>query len=412
MGIGVARLIAISLLLVGCGRDQDRDPAAVETFEFPRSVDQIEPWLDAARARSRDAHCERPLLGGEPIDGRADEAMLALIDLDGPAGPCLSALHETRAERQGRKPARPKDAIQGFPAPHGAVLTTVARACEAVPALVDAAIRHRDACSPLRPGARERDYGLSLEILNLVYGLDARAAQLAATDDAAAAVRALLDGLRLMHDFRRGTVSMLEVMIASAGERAMLERLAVLLAEEPLPREVLDDVATRLEVLWQTRPRPADAIAGDRISTLALLVDGNHFEVLLWKLPAVALQYSRIEEACPSGATVAACQRGFAALAGESRPRSESTVMPWLFLQETAVDYQLAGLRIHVATLQGAACDPSAVPPALISPPELGEPIGVRAVSPGVSDLTIPYRKHLVRAEDVPIVVWRVRCPF
>ena len=371
--------IAVSLLFAGCADE-------------PLPVDQLS--LDAARARSRDAHCERPLLGGEPIEGRADEAMMALIDPEGPAGACFAAVQKNVGRTRRQRP--PKGALWADPAPYDEHLTAIASACESAPALVGTAIRHRDACSPLRAGAHDGTDEIHLEIISLARGVDARAAQLAATGDAAAAVRALLDGIRLMHDFRRGTVSMHAVTLASPGESMLLGRLEVLLAEHPLPREVLDEVATRLEVLWQTRPHAADVIEGEQIATTDLL-DDEKLEVL-WDVHTLAAEYRQLEEACPAGATVAACQRGLAAL--------EQSVLARLFVMTTAVDYRLAGLRIHVATLQSAGCDPSTVAPALLSPPELGETIDVRG-----SDLTIPYRKHLVRAKSGPIAVWRVRCP-
>ncbi|MBM4370787.1 MAG: hypothetical protein FJ098_03990, partial [Deltaproteobacteria bacterium] len=213
--------------------------------------------VDALLARleaNRDRVCERPVLRGEPLEGPADDDLLAILEGRGALGPCRSFLLDHGDDLLGP----PSSGGGGDTAPMGAFR----EACAALLPAVRQATQHRDACSPFLPGRRGLpDLRASLRILSAARHLAALEVLAGRTAEAS---ERFLDLARLCQDLGRGGPPVVLLIMVSGVQRQILENdLAQILDRGDLEAGDLERLEGALAQLRRSEPSLGEAVAGD-----------------------------------------------------------------------------------------------------------------------------------------------------
>lgn len=326
-------LVAVAVT-AGCNKDDEvrskaetaaggPDPAKVDA-----EIQTLAAALDETLATNASRSCPRPVLRGEASRGRADEKIRALLDPDGPQGPCFAA---TIAD--------------------GSDLVS---ACVSLAKAVTAAVQHGDACSPMMIGRGPVIDSLS-SVVRIGKGLAAVSRARAEAGEPAAALRDLFDGVRLQQDLLRGGVSWLEVMVVHAASEALLDAADAVVAADSLPPEDIPALRKELATLVASEPDVGASLVAERVSQQQYELrgpvsprgwapvggwrdgrpppkratgPGERWQMALaWRV--VAQLAERERAACPSDASVHACVEGLDRLATDLTKGDTDWVQRW-----------------------------------------------------------------------------------
>lgn len=425
----------LALMMLACKGEPvpSSQGGTVETAAPPPiAAETLAPYqqrLEAALAENARRSCPRPVLRGEPVPGRADAAIRAIMEPSPALKACLDAVGEE---------------------------TDVLEPCATLPAAVRAAVAHADACSPYLLGRNPSPPSLT------PYVRTAKA--LVAIGDAwiedgrsPEAWALWLDGVVLGQDLARGGTTWLEAMVSHAGAMILIDHAHEAVERSGLSSEASDAIRRELATLVASEPHPRTHMLGDRLYPLVhevapkLLPEGwtppggwpphqsppgvagpaepPQFFIVWQTLERIAAKQA---EACPADSDVATCLSGLDELvtrmveAGKPGmadvlglaldPEHASTEMitstlegmvapSWSkYLERQAVRrVALHALAVRLAVRGGAACPESGS--ATLVVPGLGDSLGVQRKGGGV-ELTAPA---LVVPDEA--LTWPVSCP-
>lgn len=232
---------------------------------------QLRAALLAELRQSVARSCQRPVLGGEPRAGRADDELTALAEPTGSLARCVQLVTRHRpALRRAlflEKPpaSRPAQALPWAradpPAALRGTLGEVATACRTLPSRLAAAGRFGDACSPYLPGRRRLPDLVPILRLGLATVVLAR--ERAASREEEAALRLLLDGMRFGQDLCRGGTPWIWPLVTGAALTDLVATAAELLATRPLGAATLERLDRWLTLLDQGEPPLVSYVSGE-----------------------------------------------------------------------------------------------------------------------------------------------------
>ncbi len=322
-------IVAASLAFSGC-RDKAASPAKASgpvrlfTDEEVASYRQgLASRLDATKART----CPRPVLRGEASPSAPP--LTAIDAATGDLGACLDAV----------KALSKRGKLTELVAARDPELVGLADRCGGdVQGLMQASIQRPDACSPFQIGVGVARDPIRTTTTAYLLGLRARAA--AGTD--ASGIWLMLDTIRFTQDLARGSVSLVEPMVAAASTNTALDTLAALLAQAPPAGDALPPLAAAVDNLLGSVPQIGDALQGETDS-IALHTGASLLEAPGWIPPGgwpdglqpspvvanpdepdprdqgalmlanAAALAAKLATACPSTATLKACHDGLVA---------------------------------------------------------------------------------------------------
>ncbi len=329
---------------VSCNKKEAEQPAAAARkveLVSKAELEGLEQNLMAEVEKNRAKKCLRPVLRGEPLPGRADEDILALLAPTDPALlECLKQV-ETHNDKISDYLAQPTDKPPAY-------VKEVLVSCATLPGLVSQAVRHEDACSPFLAGRR----GLTRMIHLIRYGkaVAVLAIDAARNGDPSAAFHMTLDLLRLIQDLSRGGGPLIAAMVGVASVSTLAQGGLRTILNEPdgIPAAALAALSSELTALLSTEPTFGSFFAYERYGLSLQMVlprikgkgwvpPGGYdddfdpeadFEELgkpmegldraqemglVW----IATEHSMdaLEKACPSDLAPAACYRGLKAVA-------------------------------------------------------------------------------------------------
>ncbi len=229
-------------------------PAPAALLVGPTELTALEDALMAAVEQNRNRRCPRPVLRGKPLDGPADEAMVAVVESDA-LKDCYDAVKEARDEVQAYLMAD-----FGAKEPPAAVLTK----CKGLPAALAKAVAHADACSPYLFGRRG-----SPSLLPVVRGANAAAIlvrERAREGQWESSFQLATDALRFYQDLGRGPgASLIAAMVGTAAfEHVIDDGLRPALEAGVLPEKLQAMVLKELGLLMASEPRFCDFLAYER----------------------------------------------------------------------------------------------------------------------------------------------------
>jgi len=446
-------LVALGLVLASC-RGEAPDPLpAVAAAEGPlilvppEEIAALRASFDREIAANRARRCPRPVLRGEPREGRADEAIDAVARHRAPGlSACVKALRQEVVE-----------VSTWLVAPIGeppAAIVAVAEACAALDGLIAAAVAHEDACSPYLMGRRP---GPDVHALDSVaQGAYLRSTEHLRAGRLAEAADLLLDWSRLVQDVSRGDgAPILVALMASSSAASVLSIMRRVLDAAAAADDLglLERVAAELGALLDSAVAAPDLLAAERqeVALWSALpaIEGRAYEppggwydgyipppspdeesgpeelvVGLGAAQQAALAWVAVDRrtrgliaACPPGSDYARCREGLrryfeartAALydvvvpdepEGGHTPASRAALRAALLdlldlagqqRYHTYIDvvaeraFELAALRLHAQSLLIRARTGACPPPAPLSIPALGDaPLRVERVGPAV----------------------------
>lgn len=285
LGLAVAELAVVVFMVVVTDRHlttwEQSATGGVVRLSSEAELEQLERGLQERIAARRAQSCPRPVLRGQPIEGPASADLVAVVEGADDTAICLDELAAARDRLQAALVHPEGQRRDGWPPRHGPWLRTAGaradlgrlqEACAPLLARIRRAVRHRDACSPYRPGLRGQPDAVTLIRAGRLVALRARG--LLAAGKHREAAELLLDGLRLSQDFHRGGTSLLETMVGVAVAEDLVRMLeSVLNHPEPLGAELPVQIGSELGILVETQPHPAGFLAGelDSIALYSLL---------------------------------------------------------------------------------------------------------------------------------------------
>lgn len=425
IGLGVLALV------LACSKGEPtptRDRQSATPPLAPEILAPFEQRLEAALAENARRSCPRPVLRGDAAPGKADAAIRAIMEPSPALQACFDAVGETRASVE---------------------------PCATLPAAVEAAAAHADACSPYLLGRNPSPPSLTPYIRT--------AKALVAIGDAwidagreREAWALWLDGIRLGQDLARGGTTWLEAMVTHAGAMILIEHAHEAVERSGLSTEDLEGIGREVAKLVASEPHPRTHMLGDRLYPLLYEVapklkpegwvppggwppdeshpgvagpDEQHQLFIAWQtLERIAAKQA---EACPADSDVAACLSGLDELVARMveagtpgmadvlglafDPEQASTdriaatleamVAPsWSkYLKRQAVRrVALHALALHVTARAGAGCPASGSP--ALAVPGLGDALRVDAEGDGV----VLVAPKLVTADEP--LQWSVSC--
>lgn len=252
--------------------------------------------VEAAVMANQKQRCPRPVLRGEPSDGKAAPHMVPLVEPTAAMRRCLevvrrrqpalsAALFYPSKQRPTGYPdryvSRPFDGVE-----RGEVaVVAVARACGAALGHLRISVSRRDGCSPYRPGVRCSSRWIAL--LRASKGVAAQARLALINGRKRKGLVLLLDLLRLSQDLARGGTSWMVTNVAHSVAVIAMPLLERALSENVgLTPTILADVKRQLSVLLNSEPHPAGALRGEYLSVILETVLPQ-FAAKSWKPPGV-----------------------------------------------------------------------------------------------------------------------------
>ena len=245
----------------GCTRDTERLVADEE-------IEHLRARTLAAAQDNKERQCERPVLRGEPRAGPADEALIAVMTLEGPLSGCAAALEDIEAlsdeiaptTDDGDQAPRVAAPLGDEPGPREQAIVA---ACAALPAAVTRAASHRDACSSFSPGRRGAPS--MRPFIHSAYAISAHLRAMTRAGDALGAAQLGFDHVRIQQDLLRGGGNWLFSMSAVATLYTLLPQLELVLSHPSLDDEMLETLAAELDALAGTELHVAEILRGDAL---------------------------------------------------------------------------------------------------------------------------------------------------
>lgn len=271
----VARRVALVFFLgAACGGPKVPDPVTEPIFLVsPQRRQQLQGRLLAALAENARRRCPRPVLRGPPHPGKADGAVIAVVEPQGSLAACDAAVHRHEAGlRAALFESSSLRAGVALPTPRRLLPAgkldpktgPVMRACAALPDALERAIRHREVCSPYLPGRRRLpDFR---PLIRLSLGVSALASWRARVSTLQG-VWLVLSALRFHQDLCRGGAAWVWPVVTAVAGDLLVSTLSGLLSTGRLSQVALREIDRALLTLLQSEPPLRDHLRGEQLYT-------------------------------------------------------------------------------------------------------------------------------------------------
>lgn len=257
------RTLALCLALTGCAPNGCQEGGQVPMLAA-REKAQVAKRVIGAAQENAQRQCPRPTLRGEATPGSGEEALRALVQIDGAQHTCFNALADTKDQARALLKAPDEAALS---APLTPELETAAAACAMLPEKIAAAAAYGALCNPFMFGRADEPKDLK-GVLYLGYGAALQARMLYRSGKPMEGARLLLDTLRLLHDLRRGgSTLVVDVMTATALGPVLAEATKIFDSPQ-LSAAELATLGKELAQLQQTQPGFTGALAHDLMDTV------------------------------------------------------------------------------------------------------------------------------------------------
>ncbi|MFN3196835.1 MAG: hypothetical protein ACE366_00260 [Bradymonadia bacterium] len=204
--------------------------------------------------------CPRPVLHGQPTPGNGEEALLDAISHDGPNAQCYEALKSVR-EKQPKTSYSVSD-ISLTDRLSADERSKVLAACASVPDQITRFAAYEQMCNPIMQGRRSaRTDNTRSQAIQLAQATALHGRHLA-TKDPTAALKLLLDGVRVQHDLERGGRPFLTAALSTHATRSLGAAITVVLDDPRLQTADLVEAERMIDVLLDTLP-PVGGVAID-----------------------------------------------------------------------------------------------------------------------------------------------------
>jgi len=269
-------ILALATIVSVAACDQCSEGGTSGGQDLPRlfTDTEIEVFERSARAAGREnalRECKRAPLRGAAVPGKADGAIVALIEPEkgGEIEACLALVGErgdelSKALREGESRALSQRASALGSDESAGVLGIVEARCAPVLSKMREALQHEDACSAYLPGRREKpDRLINLVRLSEVAAVFARKARREGRAREAAEIA--LDGLRFNQDLCRGGSEMIFAMLSTVGTGRLAAELSALIGgpRDQVTEELLSEIDGELSALIEGEPHPADILLAE-----------------------------------------------------------------------------------------------------------------------------------------------------
>lgn len=271
----------IPMFWASCKHSEEPGPMTARSRVVPdHLIGKVKAEAYQRFAHNQSASCERQVLRGEPLPGKAFADQYAVQECAEDTKPCLD-LHRalsrddvTLLDKFVVRPAEVQNRYWGMsPLPKSSskmdeTVLGVVETCRPLIARIQRAVRHVDSCSLYLPGTNcNNTHQTQLWALR---SLAASALAAAADGDDKRALEMILDGLRFSQDMVRGGVGLLAASASAAAASQTAPVLeAILNRKEPLPEELLNSVLGQLETLLNSEAHPSAMLQGEYLTTVA-----------------------------------------------------------------------------------------------------------------------------------------------